>query len=104
MTLGQSNTVVLCPALTSHSELCDEALEEACIAPTTIRIAVGDENPKELAAHFIAAARLALDPVAPGFSDEFMSPEATDELYRDIYLEAHARYLDAMPSMEDLMK
>ena len=51
VSLGQSNTLVLCPALTSHSELSPEALNEAGITPTTIRIAVGDDL---LADHLIA--------------------------------------------------
>ena len=48
VSLGQSNTLVLCPALTSHSELSPAALKEAGITPTTIRISVGDESPREL--------------------------------------------------------
>jgi len=104
VTLGQSNTVVLCPALTSHSELDATALAEAGISPTTIRIAVGDENPKELAAHFVSAAQLALDPIVPGFSQSFMEPAETDQLMREIYTEAHARYIDGVPSMEELLR
>jgi len=44
VTLGQVNTVVLCPPLTSHSELSDEALRQSGISPTTIRISVGEED------------------------------------------------------------
>ena len=36
VSLGQVSTLVLCPALTSHSELSDEALRAAGIAPTTL--------------------------------------------------------------------
>ena len=50
VSLGQASTIVLCPALTSHSELSDTALEEAGITATTIRIAVGDEDPRGLLA------------------------------------------------------
>jgi hypothetical protein len=46
--LGQTNTVVLCPALTSHSELGADALESAGISATTVRISVGDEDPRYL--------------------------------------------------------
>ena len=104
VTLGQSNTVALCPAFTSHSELDAAALAEAGIAPTTIRIAVGDENPKELAAHFLSAARLALDPVIPGFSERFLEPTEMDRLARETYLEAHRRYIDDVPTMEDFLR
>src|SRR5216117_2393873 len=65
VSLGQSNTVVLCPALTSHSEMKPEELREAGISPTTIRIAVGDEDPRQLIAHFICVAELVIDPVKP---------------------------------------
>jgi cystathionine beta-lyase/cystathionine gamma-synthase len=34
VSLGQPNTVVLCPAITSHSEMSLDALREAGIAPT----------------------------------------------------------------------
>lgn len=100
VTLGQSNTVVLCPAFTSHSEMDADALREAGIAPTTIRIAVGDENPKELMAHFVAAARLAIDPVVPGFSGRLMGPGEIDRMVRETYLDVHARYADSLPDME----
>jgi hypothetical protein len=41
------------PALTSHSELSGDALREAGISLTTIRIAVGDEDPRGLLAHLM---------------------------------------------------
>src|SRR5262249_18296712 len=63
VSLGQSNTVVLCPALTSHSEMRPEDLRQAGISPTTIRIAVGDEDPRQLIAHFIRTAELVINPV-----------------------------------------
>lgn len=99
VTLGQSNTVVLCPALTSHSELSSEALAAAGIAPTTIRIAVGDEEPRELIRDFLATARLMLDPVAPGFSDGFMSEAAADTLCDELYLEVHRHHAAARPRL-----
>ena len=103
VTLGQSNTTILCPALTSHSELDADALECAGIAPTTIRIAVGDENPRELIGHFVQAARLALDDDAPGFSDQFPDADAVDELSRSEYLLAHRRYIDACDPSANFM-
>jgi O-acetylhomoserine (thiol)-lyase len=92
VTLGQSNTVVLCPALTSHSELAPEALAAAGITPTTIRIAVGDENPRELIRDFLASARLAIDPGQPGFSTKFPAGAAVDKLVDETYLDVHRRH------------
>src|SRR5437016_2752138 len=60
VSLGQSNTVVLCPALTSHSEMSAQELLEAGISPTTIRIAVGGEDPRQLIAHFVRVAEMVL--------------------------------------------
>src|SRR5581483_5746602 len=87
VSLGQSNTVVLCPALTSHSELGPDALRAAGITPTTIRIAVGDEDPRELIRDFLATARLALDPQRPGFTGQFPDAAAIDRLVDDTYLD-----------------
>ncbi|MDA0378429.1 MAG: PLP-dependent transferase [Bacteroidetes bacterium] len=95
VSLGQCNTTILCPAYTSHSELDHASLREAGIAPSTIRIAVGDENPKELISHFIGAARLVIDPVAEGFTHGFMAPEDIDIMVRDTYLDVHARYIQS---------
>jgi hypothetical protein len=92
VSLGQSNTVVLCPALTSHSELGPEALRAAGITPTTIRIAVGDEQPRELIRDFLATARLAIDPAKPGFSEKFPSGAEVDRLVDEIYLDVHRRH------------
>src|SRR4029077_8821822 len=66
ISLGQSNTIVSCPALTTHSELSAAALAEAGIKPTTIRFAVGHEDPHDLVEHLVNAARLTIDPVLPG--------------------------------------
>ncbi|MFQ5877354.1 MAG: PLP-dependent transferase [Acidobacteriota bacterium] len=103
VSLGQMNTVILCPALTSHSELSEEALREAGICATTIRISVGDEDPRTLLAHFLRAAELALDPASPGFSRKFPPPEAVDSLYREVYVDVHARYVRAQPTMRSLL-
>ncbi|MDA0683002.1 MAG: PLP-dependent transferase [Bacteroidetes bacterium] len=99
VSLGQCNTTILCPAFTSHSELDAEALEESGITPTNIRIAVGDENPKELIGHFINASRLVIDPVVGDFSSGFMSSEDVDILVRDTYLDVHSRYVLAGKDM-----
>jgi O-acetylhomoserine/O-acetylserine sulfhydrylase-like pyridoxal-dependent enzyme len=103
VSLGQINTVVLCPAQTSHSELSAEALAAAGISPTTIRIAVGDEDPRALLAHFQRAAELALDPVSPGFSKRFPAPADVDALYRSTYLDVHERWVRSQPSMAELL-
>ena len=103
VSLGQMNTVALCPALTSHSELSEEALREARITPTTIRIAVGDEDPRTLIAHFIRAAELIFDPIQPGFSEKFMTMDEIDALNRKVYLDVHSRYVNAQPPMQVLM-
>lgn len=95
VSLGQCNTTILCPAYTSHSELSEDALRESGIAPTTIRIAVGDENPKELMGHFLGAARLVIDPANPGFTNGFMSADKVDAMVRDTYIDVHATYIKA---------
>jgi len=104
VSLGQSNTVVLCPALTSHSEMSTEELRQAGISPTTIRVSVGDEDPRQLIAHFISASKLVIDPIRPGFSNSFASPEASDEIYHQTYLDAHTRWLKSQPTTRELLK
>ncbi len=104
ISLGQSNTIVSCPALTTHSELDDTALEASGIGRTTIRFAIGDEDPKDLMAHFIQTARLAIDPQVPGFSSRFMGPAEMDTLVRDRVLDAHRRYIESKPPMEEYLK
>jgi cystathionine beta-lyase/cystathionine gamma-synthase len=101
VTLGQSNTVVLCPALTSHSELGPDALRAAGIAPTTIRIAVGDESPRELIADFLESCRLGLDPALPGFSKKFMPTADVDRLVDEFYLDVHRRHAAAQPRLAE---
>lgn len=104
VSLGQSNTVILCPALTSHSEMSPEELAEAGIAPTTIRIAVGDEDPRQLLAHFVRAAELVIDPVLPGFTGKLMPPDEVDSLFKRAYLEIHQRWLDSQPPTREFMR
>jgi cystathionine beta-lyase/cystathionine gamma-synthase len=99
VTLGQVNTVVLCPALTSHSELSDEALRESGIAPTTIRVSVGEEDPRTLMAHLMRAAALALEPAAPGFMAHFPPAREIDALYESTYLDVHRRYVASRPGL-----
>lgn len=98
ISLGQSNTIVSCPALTTHSELDAAHLKEAGITPTTIRFAVGDEHPRDLIEHFTAAARLAIDPEVLGFSQQFLGSAEVDGLIRDTYLKSQADYIGAQLS------
>jgi O-acetylhomoserine/O-acetylserine sulfhydrylase-like pyridoxal-dependent enzyme len=99
ISLGQSNTIVSCPALTTHSELSSAQQTEAGIGTRTIRFAVGDEDPRDLLVHLVAACRLALDPSVPGFSDQFPPAQDAQRLIRDCYLAAHQRYIEAKPSL-----
>ena len=97
VSLGQSNTLVLCPALTSHSELSPDALGEAGITLTTIRISVGDEAPRELIGDFLEAVRGVIDPQIPGFSRKFMPVAAIDGMIDEIYTDVHRRHAAAQP-------
>lgn len=97
ISLGQSNTIISCSALTTHSELDDQALTDAGISRTAIRCAVGDEDPRDLIAHFTGAARYTLEERHPGFCDGFLAPAAIDALIRDIYLDTHRRYIESRP-------
>jgi O-acetylhomoserine (thiol)-lyase len=104
VSLGQISTIVLCPALTSHSELSDTALKEASIAPTTIRIAVGDEDPRGLIAHLIKASTIALEPDNPGFVAAFPTGAEIDQLYRETYIDVHRRYVESQAGFDTLMR
>jgi len=99
ISLGQSNTIISCPAFTTHSELNEEALAKAGIAPTTIRLSIGDEDPADLIAHFIAAAKLAIDPAVPGFSGRFMPGEEITQLIRETYINTHRKYIESRPAI-----
>ncbi len=99
VSLGQMNTVVLCPALTSHSELSEKALEEAGISKTTIRVAIGDEDPRALIAHIIRVCSSTVDDDIKGFSAKFLKAEKVDQLYKRVYLEVHEKHIDSQPSL-----
>ena len=81
----------------------DAALAEAGITRTTIRIAVGNEDPRSLLAHIIRASELAFDPVSPGFSKGFMAADAIDNLFEETYVETHRRYVQSRPKMAELL-
>ena len=103
VSLGQTNSLALCPAMTTHSELTDSALREAGIAPTTMRISVGLEDPRLFLAHFIGASRLALDSAHPGFSRLFPSAEEIDNRYALIHSDISQRHIEASPGIAELM-
>lgn len=94
VSLGQINTTLLCPAFTSHSELNKDALLEAGIHKTTMRVSVGNENPKELIQHFMQSVKLMIDPEKPGFSSSFLSQSEVDKLYADTYMEVQQQLVD----------
>lgn len=94
ISLGQSNTIVSCPALTTHSELDETALAKAGLTSTTIRLAVGDETPLDLMRHLVETARVAIDPEVPGFSAGFPDLESARQSVRKHYLQAHSDYID----------
>lgn len=95
ISLGQSNTIVSCPALTTHSELGEEAQRAAGISPTMVRIAVGDEDPLDLIDHLVGTARFTIDPDVPSFSAKFPSRQKSVEMIRRIYLDVHRQYVEA---------
>lgn len=103
VSLGQSNTMVLCPALTSHSEMSEENLKQADITLTTIRFSVGDEDARTLIAHFVKTVELVIDPVVPGFSTQFISMDEVDKLYKQVYLDVHQRWIEAQPKTSSLV-
>ena len=96
ISLGQCNTTISCPGLTTHSELSAEAQSAAGIEPTTIRFSIGDESPKDLLSHLVTAARLAIDPDVPGFSNAFPDVDEAEAIIRECYVDTHTRYVNAM--------
>jgi len=103
ISLGQSNTIVSCPALTTHSELDETELAASGIGPTTIRLAIGNEDPKDLMAQFIQSARLTIEPHVPGFTDLFLAAAEIDKLAHDCYVEGHRRYIESKASMAEYL-
>lgn len=100
VSIGQSNTIILCPALTSHSELDTETQQKGGIYLTTMRVAMGTDNVKALIGHLINSARLHIDPVYPGFSEQFMSPEQVDSLYQDVATRVMKQQLASLGNMQ----
>ncbi|MDQ7049530.1 MAG: PLP-dependent transferase [Enterobacterales bacterium] len=103
VSIGQTNSMILCPALTSHSELSPEAMQQARIYPTTMRISMGNENVKDLIAAFVNAARSHIDPAKPGFSDGFMPSQAVDQMIETMTLDVYRKMLQSGPKLADLL-
>ncbi len=95
ISLGQSNTIVSCPSLTTHSELDENAIRDAGLTQTTIRFSIGDEDPQDLIKHLKSSAQMTIDRDIPGFSKGFLDDTATVQLIRKCYLETHQQYIDA---------
>lgn len=95
ISLGQSNTIVSSPGLTTHSELNEQAQRDASISPTMIRLAVGDEEVADLIVHLRAAARSCIDPDVPGFSARWMDEESTRQMILDCYTSTHRAYIES---------
>lgn len=103
VSIGQSNTLILCPALTSHSELDKTALADSGIHATTMRIAVGTDNVKGLIAQLITAARLHIVPEISNFEAGFMAPEVIDDLVLRVSEQAIRDHYRSMPSMTQML-
>ena len=95
VSLGQINTVVLCPALTSHSELTEQALAQAGITPSTLRISVGDEDPRYLLEHMARAAELASGDADCAFALGFPTRETVSAIYEEAYTDVHRLWIAA---------
>ncbi|MGF1770005.1 PLP-dependent transferase [Enterovibrio makurazakiensis] len=104
VSLGQTNTVALCPAMTTHSELSKDALNRAGIKPTTLRIAVGLEDPRMFIAHMQRTAEITIDLKHHDFSSQFPSPEEIDDIYRKTYLDVQQQFVEDLPSYRTLMQ
>ncbi len=94
ISLGQSNTIVSCPALTTHSELDEKALADSGLTPTTVRCAVGDEDPIDLIQHLVNAARGTIDHAQPGYSGQFMQEDKIREMIRKHYVDTHTAHVE----------
>lgn len=104
ISIGQTNTLILCPALTSHSELSRAEQEKAGISLTTMRIAMGCDEVKPLIAHFVMALRHAIDPLYADFSRQFMQASELDRLYSRITQEVMGQYFNQQASLQTLLE
>lgn len=104
VSIGQTNTIILCPALTSHSELSSEEQRKAGIELTTMRIAMGTDNVKQLIAHFMLAARHFIDPHSDGFSKQFMALEEIDALYQTVSMRVSEQWHGSVRSIAEILQ
>ena len=72
-----------------------DSLAAAGMTPTTIRFAVGDENPTDLIRHLVHTIRGTIDLEQPKFSDGFMSELDAKKLIRQCYIQSHEAHADA---------
>ena len=103
VSIGQTNSMILCPALTSHSELSPAAMAEARIFPTTMRISMGNENVKDLIAAFVNSARTHIDPIKPGFTSKFMDSDKLDNMVEEVTIDIYRKNLNNSPKLADLL-
>ncbi len=96
VSLGQTDTILSYPALTTHSELNQNSLNEADITPTTLRIAVGMED--VLIFHFKNSAEIFIDSEISNFSKNFMTDEKVVNLRKKIYLNVHEKFITSKKS------
>ena len=96
ISLGQTNTTITCPALTTHSEMDETNLKLTGLYLTTMRISVGDENPKELINHFIASAKRSIKHEFPDFVAAFPSKKEIDKIVTKEYMKYHKNYIDTL--------
>jgi O-acetylhomoserine/O-acetylserine sulfhydrylase-like pyridoxal-dependent enzyme len=99
VSIGQTNTIILCPALTSHSELSQEEQAKSGIFLTTMRIAMGTDDVKGLIAHFMLTANEHLGANIPGFDKGFMKAEEIDALYASVHEDVYSKYAGQQPKM-----
>lgn len=70
--------------------------------PTTLRIAVGDEDPRVLLAPFLREALITLERDRPGITKKFPAPVEIDRRYRK--MEGHRRFVDSWVDIDDVME
>jgi O-acetylhomoserine (thiol)-lyase len=64
---------------------------------------MGTDNVRELIAHFINSAKLHIDPVIPGFSEQFMPANKIDDLYLQTCLRVSKQHFSSGGSISDML-
>jgi len=96
ISLGQTNTTISCPALTTHSEMDVNALKKTGLYYTTMRVSIGNENPKDLISHFMVCAKRTIGKVYPDFLDSFPSESEINKIVESEYLKYHKNYISSL--------